>query len=63
MVGPAFLSYVREDEALVKLLARDLQSRGVSVWVDRAEISPGAHWKDAIRQAIRLGAFYLPCFS
>jgi hypothetical protein len=63
MPASVFLSYVREDEALVDLLARDLQSRGVNVWLDRAQISPGARWKDAIRHAIRHGGVYLPCFS
>ena len=59
----AFISYVRDDSELVDKLARDLSKRGVHIWIDRRDISPGARWQDAIRDAIRAGAFFVACFS
>ena len=58
-----FISYVREDQDHVDRLCRDLQSMGVNVWIDRHSITPGARWKDAIREAIRHGDFFIACFS
>ena len=58
-----FISYVREDAATINRLSSELESRGVKVWLDRHDILPGARWRDAIRKAIREGAFFLACFS
>ena len=41
----------------------ELTSRGIKVWLDRNDIKPGAPWKDAIRDAIRDGTFFIACFS
>lgn len=57
------MSYVREDSAEVDRLAEFLRSYGISVWVDRNELEPGARWELAIRRAIESGAFFLACFS
>ena len=59
----AFLSYVREDQPNVDRLCHDLARRGVRIWLDRQQIRPGQRWKDAIRQAIREGSFFIACFS
>jgi hypothetical protein len=48
-----FLSYSRSDEEFALRLARDLQSRGVDMWVDRFSIRPSEHWDRAIERAIR----------
>ncbi|HXD32964.1 MAG TPA: TIR domain-containing protein [Pyrinomonadaceae bacterium] len=58
-----FISYVHDDKDLVDQLANDLRALGVEVWLDRERIRPGERWKDAIRQAIGKGAFFLCCFS
>jgi HEAT repeat protein len=58
-----FISYVREDREQVDRLCQDLESHGVKVWLDRNSIKPGARWKDAIRNAIKEGAFFIACFS
>ena len=48
-----FLSYSRLDEEFALRLAKDLQSRGVEMWVDRFSIRPSEHWDRAIERAIR----------
>jgi hypothetical protein len=58
-----FVSYVREDSSDVERLVFHLRSAGVEVWIDREDIPPGARWKDTIRNAIRTGMFFIPCFS
>lgn len=58
-----FISYVREDQDVVDRLCRELRSRDVEVWLDREEILPGQRWREAIRGAIRNGAFFIACFS
>jgi len=58
-----FISYVRENQKQVDRLCQELESHGVKVWLDRKSINPGARWKDAIREAINKGAFFMACFS
>ncbi len=58
-----FVSYVREDQEAVDRLCIELRSRGVEVWLDREAILPGQRWREAIRGAIRDGAFFIACFS
>jgi hypothetical protein len=58
-----FLSYVRENATVVDRLVRDLQLRGVSVWLDRERLVAGQRWRDAIRTAIRAGDLFIACFS
>jgi hypothetical protein len=58
-----FISYVRENQNQIERLCQDLESQGVNIWLDRNSIKPGARWKDAIREAIRHGDFFIACFS
>ncbi|MGH8626550.1 MAG: toll/interleukin-1 receptor domain-containing protein [Gammaproteobacteria bacterium] len=58
-----FISYVRENEAVVDRLYSDLRAHGINVWRDREAIMPGQRWQSAIRDAIRGGAYFLACFS
>ena len=58
-----FISYVRENRDVIDRLASELKGRGVTVWLDRNDIEPGARWRDAIKHAIRGGKFFIACFS
>lgn len=58
-----FVSYVRDDEALVQALCSALREHGVVLWLDRERIQPGIRWRAAIRTAIQNGAYFLACFS
>ena len=58
-----FISYVRENSDVVDRLAKELRDSGVTVWLDRNNIEPGARWKDAIKKAIQNGKFFMACFS
>ena len=58
-----FISYMHENTDIVDRLREELTSRGIEVWIDRNEIKPESHWKDAIRETIREGAFFIACFS
>src|SRR4051794_14273530 len=58
-----FISYVRENRDVVDRLANELRNRGVTVWLDRNDIEPGARWKDAVKSAIENGSFFIACFS
>ena len=61
--GRVFVSYVKEDTALVRQLTRDLEKHGITVWLDKTHIAPGQNWKDEIRRAIRDGTAFIACFS
>ena len=37
-----FISYAREDSAIVEKLVREIQRRGVGIWIDRQGIKPGS---------------------
>lgn len=58
-----FISYVRENSEDVQRLARELRAYGIKVWLDKNDIKPGFRWKDAIREAISQGDFFIACFS
>lgn len=58
-----FISYVHENQEQVKRLSKTLRNHGMEVWLDRDSISPGIRWRDAIRQAIKQGAYFIACFS
>lgn len=58
-----FISYVREDKETVDKLCQEFDKHGVNYWIDRNDIMPGARWKDAIREAIQHGGYFVACFS
>jgi hypothetical protein len=58
-----FISYVREDSAVVDCITKELWEHGAEVWLDRTHIKPGQRWKQAIRDAIRDGTYFVACFS
>lgn len=47
-----FISYSRKDKSFVQQMAKDLQQRGISVWVDVWDIKAGMGWTNAIEMAI-----------
>lgn len=58
-----FLSYVREDSALVDRLRDELSRHGITVWLDRQSLLPGHDWEDVISQTISKSRFFIACFS
>ena len=58
-----FISYVRDNSEIVDRLVRDLRHAGVTVWLDRDAIQPGARWNEALESAIRQGGFFIACYS
>lgn len=58
-----FVSYVREDSEDVNRICEVFRKTGIAYWLDRDKIEPGKLWKQAIRDAIDNGAFFLACFS
>lgn len=58
-----FVSYVRENSKEVKRICVAFGQNSIEYWIDRDQIEPGKIWKQAIRDAINGGAFFLACFS
>jgi hypothetical protein len=54
-----FISNVRENQEQDYRLCQNLENHGVEIWLGQASIKPGARWKDAIREAIRHGDFFV----
>jgi len=62
--GHAFISYVRENSREVDRLQSELESAGVRVWRDTADLWPGQDWRARIRHAISDDALvFIACFS
>ena len=53
MSDRVFISYAREDEKFVLRFASELRTRGISIWLDQWDISPGADWDQSIDRALR----------
>jgi hypothetical protein len=47
-----YISYAKYDREFVAELSEALQREGVEVWVDAAQISPGAEWRAEIEKAL-----------
>ena len=62
-MSSVFVSYIRENTKSVDSIYHALTSRSIKVWLDRNDIYPGVRWKQAIRQAIHAGSFFIACFS
>ncbi len=54
-----FISYARQQETLARRFYNDLAVAGVSVWLDRYDIPPGAVWDDAIQQGLEACRYVL----
>jgi nucleoside 2-deoxyribosyltransferase len=46
-----FLSYSHSESEWARKISKELESRGVSTWLD-TDISPGESWSDSVRDAI-----------
>jgi TIR domain len=62
-VSEVFISYVREDGAIVEHLCRVLKANGIKVWLDKEQLEPGVRWRSAIENAIRRGVYFISIFS
>ena len=58
-----FISYCQENKAAVDRLCQTLTAHGITVWLDRDNLNPGAPYKQAIQRAIAHGTFFVACFS
>jgi hypothetical protein len=58
-----FVSYVSSDSEKVVRLCDSLNKHGIETWLDRNSLQPGQRWKQAIKEAIQQGDFFLACFS
>jgi ferredoxin len=59
----AFVSYMREDSALVEEMVEALREAGIETWIDRDSIEPGTLWKESIAEALGRGSIFLACCS
>ena len=57
--GKVFISYVREDAELVRVIRAIFDQNGVAYWYDREDLAPGGRWQAEIRRAIHDGALFL----
>ena len=57
-----FISYVRENAAVVQEIAQALKNAGFEVWTDRRLLG-GADWAASIRAQIEEGTHFIACFS
>src|SRR5581483_11174431 len=51
-MSDVFVSYAREDGAIVARIAQALRDRGKSVWIDEEGIESSDHWRKALAEAI-----------
>jgi hypothetical protein len=64
VAGHVFISYVHEDSYKVGRLQQMLESAGIPVWRDTANLWPGEDWRAKIRHAISDNALvFIACFS
>jgi hypothetical protein len=62
--GHVFISYVRENWRDVDWLQQRLESAGIRVWRDTADLWPGEEWRARIRHAITDNSLvFVACFS
>ncbi|MHC4864946.1 MAG: toll/interleukin-1 receptor domain-containing protein, partial [Planctomycetota bacterium] len=47
-----FLCHNSEDKAAVKKIGKELEGRGVKVWLDDWELRPGVPWQRALEEQI-----------
>jgi hypothetical protein len=58
-----FVSYVRDNSVTVNRICNVLRTNSIDYWLDRDHIEPGKIWKQAIKDAVGRGTFFLACFS
>lgn len=63
MSDKIFFSYSRVDTTFVLKLANDLRNAGANIWLDQLDIPPGAHWDNAIEEALNSATCVLAIIS
>ena len=63
MARDIFISYSYLDAPFVEKLARQLKSKGVSLWLDRYEIKPGEYVRDRINEGIANAEYFIAVLS
>lgn len=62
-MSKVFISYVHEDDRIVRFLVSILKINDVSVWLDNTDLAPGQRWKQEIKSAISSGTYFLSIHS
>jgi TIR domain/SIR2-like domain len=61
--GAVFLSYAREDLAVVSRIRAELEAANVDTWMDMTGLEPGVEYQQIIHDNIRSAAFFVPIIS
>lgn len=58
-----FISYSHANTEFATQLARDLEGKGYSVWLDRTDIKTGSHWDDEIVKGLDASPVFMVLLS
>ena len=58
-----FLSYVKENEPLIRILDQSLTDYGIDIVTDYRNILGGSNWKKDLRRLIENSGYFVVCFS
>ena len=59
----AFLSYVKENEPIIRFLDQILTDYGIDVVTNYKNISGGSNWDRRLRELIEDSGYFVACFS
>lgn len=62
-MGYLYISYSRQNNETAQRLVASLQQRGYTVWIDSADLSPGAQWAEQIASAIAEAEVFITLLS
>jgi nucleoside 2-deoxyribosyltransferase len=51
-MAKVFVSYSKKDRNWAKTLARQLEERGFSPWLDERDVQTGTNWEDEVKKAV-----------
>lgn len=60
---PVFISYNRQDAALVRPLVEALRARGLNPWFDQDQLPPGQPWRKAVEAGLEASAAVAVCIG
>ena len=58
-----YISYSRKDRVFVEKLVSDLNTKGISTWVDVHQIKPGEMWQERIKEGIENASMFILVLS
>lgn len=58
-----FLSYVKENEPIIRFLDQCLRDYGIDIITDYKNILGGSNWKKGLKQLIEDSGYFVACFS